>query len=46
MTDKNSETSFTEREHICDIRCFIVVIGLAGVNAGVGNDVLVCNVFR
>ena len=46
MMDKNSETSFTDFEHIWDTRCFIVVIGLIGVNAGAGNDVLVCNVFH
>jgi len=46
MTDKNSEASFTDLENTCDTRCFIVVIGLVGVNTGVGNEVLVCNVFR
>jgi hypothetical protein len=43
MTEKNSETSFIEREHACNTRCFMVVIGLFGVNTGVGIDVLVCN---
>ena len=46
MTDKNSETSFIDLENICDTRCFIVVIGLIGVNTGDGNDLLVCNVFH
>ncbi len=47
MTDKNSETSFTDLEHNCSVRCFIVVFGLVGVNTGVvGNDVIVCNVFH
>ncbi len=46
MTDKNSETSFTDLEHIWNTRCFIVVIGLVGVNTGDGNDVLVCNVIH
>jgi hypothetical protein len=46
MTDRNSKTSFTDLEHICKTRCFIVVIGLIGVNTRAGNDVLVCNVFH
>ena len=46
MTDRNSKTSFTDLEHICNACCFIVVIGLIGVNTGAGNDVLVCNVFH
>jgi hypothetical protein len=46
MTDRSSKTSFTALEDICSARCFIVVIGLIGVNAGAGNDVLVCNAFH
>ena len=46
MMDKNSETSFTDLELICNVRCFTVVIGLIGVNTGFGNDILVCNVLH